>query len=178
MEQVLAKKAAERRRGSVLNTVRMFSDIVAKTEEELKRDPGSATYVEPKYDKNSEDYGRPPPGSKTERRGIKAGYHVCREVLFLMEKIDENAEGLAPHRYVSFGKLFYTYALYSDKLVGMLLRARKYGLVTFEGEMLYQGQDNQKLVVMMMSIEEIRERLKPTGDPKACITLVQGNADL
>lgn len=37
MEQVLVKKAAERRRGSVLNTVKMFSEIVAKTEEELKR---------------------------------------------------------------------------------------------------------------------------------------------
>ncbi|CAJ0942631.1 unnamed protein product, partial [Mesorhabditis belari] len=173
MEQILAKKAAQRHRGSVLNTVKMFSNIVAKTEEELKRDPGSSTYVEPKYDKNSSDYGRPPPGSKTERRGIKAGVHVCREVLFLMEKIDESAEGSPPHKYVAFGRLFYIYALYSDKLVGMLLRARKYGLVTFDGEMLYQGQDDSKLIVMMMPIEEIRERLKPSGDPKNCITLLQ-----
>jgi hypothetical protein len=34
------------------------------------------------------------------------------------------------------------YTRISDKVVGMLLRARKYGFVEFIGEMLYQGRDD------------------------------------
>lgn len=35
------------------------------------RNPFSETYGVPHFDKNAADYGRPPPGSKTEARGIK-----------------------------------------------------------------------------------------------------------
>nr|CDJ88296.1 Dsim\GD16590-PA [Haemonchus contortus] len=136
------------------------------------RNPYSDTYNVPHFDKNASDYGRPPPGSKTEARGIRAGVHVCREILFLCEIINENAEGEEPHKWIKFGKLFYVYAFYSDKLVGMLIRARKYGLVDFEGEMLYQKQDDEKIVTMMMPIAEIRTRMQASGDPKNCVVLV------
>lgn len=59
------------------------------------------------------------------------------------------------------------------QLVGMLIRARKYGLVDFEGEMLYQRQDDNKDVKMLMSMDEIRRRLRATGDPKNCVALVE-----
>lgn len=62
------------------------------------------------------DYGRPTPGSKTEARGIRAGIHVCREILFLCETINENAEGPPESRVIKFGKLFYVYSFYSDKV--------------------------------------------------------------
>ena len=34
----------------------------------------------------------------------------------------------------------------NDKLVGLLIRARKRDLVHFEGEMLYQNRDDEKFV--------------------------------
>jgi hypothetical protein len=58
------------------------------------------------------------------------------------------------------------------QVVGMLIRARKYGLVDFEGEMLYQRQDDQKIITLLYPLEEIRRRLKTTGDPKDCIKFV------
>jgi hypothetical protein len=58
------------------------------------------------------------------------------------------------------------------QVVGMLIRARKYGLVDFEGEMLYQRQDDQKIVTLLYPLDEIRRRLKTTGDPKDCIKFV------
>ncbi|KHJ85477.1 hypothetical protein OESDEN_14148 [Oesophagostomum dentatum] len=86
--------------------------------------------------------------------------------------INENAEGEDPHKWIKFGKLFYIYSFYSDKLVGMLIRARKYGLLDFEGEMLYQRQDDEKLITMNMSLAEIRQRMRPSGDPKDCVVIL------
>uniref|UniRef100_A0A0M3ICH0 Costars domain-containing protein n=1 Tax=Ascaris lumbricoides TaxID=6252 RepID=A0A0M3ICH0_ASCLU len=102
-----------------------------------------------------------------------AGVYISREVLFLCETIEANAVGEHPNRIIKFGPLFYTYAHYSDKLVGMLLRARKYKLVDFEGEMLYQGQDDDKVIRMLMPIEEIRKVVTSSGDPVNCIAIVK-----
>ncbi|PIO65535.1 hypothetical protein TELCIR_12788 [Teladorsagia circumcincta] len=101
---------------SARETIKRFNAVAAKADEELKKNPYSDSYQVPQYDKNSSDYGRPPPGSKTEARGIRAGVHVCREILFLCEIINENAEGEEPHKWIKFGKLFYVYAFYSDKV--------------------------------------------------------------
>ncbi|KAK0421004.1 hypothetical protein QR680_015018 [Steinernema hermaphroditum] len=157
---------------SAKNTIQKFNAIAAKTDETLKINPYSDNYEQPKWDKAANDYARPPPGSKTEKRGIRAGDYVTREILFLMEVINENAAGEHPNRSVKFGPLFYTYAHYSDKLVGMLLRARKYGLVAFDGEMLYQRQDDHKDIVMLKSLDEIKRTMRYTGDPVNCITFV------
>jgi hypothetical protein len=40
---------------------------------------------------------------------------------------------------ISFKQLFDVYTYISDKVVGMLLRCRKYKMVDFEGEMLFQA---------------------------------------
>jgi len=61
------------------------------------------------------------------------------------------------------------------QLVGMLLRARKYGLVEFEGEMLYQKQDDNKNVRLLKTSDEIREIIKYSGDPANCIEIKQTN---
>uniref|UniRef100_A0A7N8YBI8 Si:dkey-29b11.3 n=1 Tax=Mastacembelus armatus TaxID=205130 RepID=A0A7N8YBI8_9TELE len=50
---------------------------------------------------------------------------------------------------VEFGKLFERYVTISNKLVGILLRARKQGLVDFEGEMLWQGKDNHVVITLL-----------------------------
>uniref|UniRef100_A0A672MK88 Actin-binding Rho-activating protein-like n=1 Tax=Sinocyclocheilus grahami TaxID=75366 RepID=A0A672MK88_SINGR len=50
---------------------------------------------------------------------------------------------------VRFGMLFERYVTISNKLVGVLLRARKQGLVHFEGEMLWQGRDDGVLITLL-----------------------------
>uniref|UniRef100_A0A1I7W5K9 Costars domain-containing protein n=3 Tax=Loa loa TaxID=7209 RepID=A0A1I7W5K9_LOALO len=155
---------------SARDTIKMFNNIANETKEKLDKNPFSSTYIAPKYDTNAHDYGRPKHGSKTEARGIKAGDYVMREVLFLCEVINTHAEGEPPNRIIRFGPLFYIYAHYSDKLVGMLIRARKYKLVDFEGEMLYQRQDDDKIIRLLKPIEEIR-KLEPSGDPVNCISV-------
>ena len=60
---------------------------------------------------------------------------------------------------------------FKDKLVGMLLRARKYGLVHFDGEMLYQRQDDHKEIRLLKSLDEIRQIVAQSGDPANCISI-------
>ncbi|KAF2974314.1 hypothetical protein EK904_009874 [Melospiza melodia maxima] len=88
-------------------------------------------------------YGRPPEGSRTEQRGRDAHSHVGREVEELCSIIRRTGKvGEDGHVTVTFGQLFETYVTISNKVVGILLRARKHGLVHFEGEMLWQGKDD------------------------------------
>ena len=56
-----------------------------------------------------------------------------------------------------FGDLFKLYTRISDKVVGILLRARKYGLVGFQPEILFQGQDDDEPVILLKPMQEIYE---------------------
>lgn len=103
------------------------------------------------YDKADVRYGRPPEGSSTERRGIAAKEHVDGEILQLCDVIQtlgsRTDDGGGGGRFVvTFGRLFEAYTKISNKVVGILLRARRKGYVTFEGEMLYQGRDDRTVV--------------------------------
>ncbi|MFH4977525.1 hypothetical protein AB6A40_004234 [Gnathostoma spinigerum] len=160
-----------RRRSNAKNTIALFNKVAEMNSESLKKNPFSESYSIQHFDKSADDYGRPKKGSKTEARGIKAGNHVQQEVLFLMETINEYARGEPPNRIITFGEIFTIYSNYSNKLVGMLLRARKYHLVDFEGEMLYQRQDESKEIRMLLPITEIRQRMAPSGDPVNCISI-------
>jgi hypothetical protein len=42
----------------------------------------------------------------------------------------------------------------------MLLRARKHRLLDFEGEMLYQGRDDKKIITLLANHEHIQQALK------------------
>lgn len=64
---------------------------------------------------------------------------------------------------------------YYFQLVGMLIRARKYKLVDFEGEMLYQRQDDHKIIRLLKPIEEIRRIAVYSGDPVKCINVNNNN---
>ncbi|KAM9723655.1 actin-binding Rho-activating protein isoform 1-T3 [Menidia menidia] len=110
--------------------------------------------------RGQEDYGRPPLGSMTEQRGKDAHSHISREVQELCEVIrnigalrredDDDGDG-SDGKVISveFGKLFEHYVTISNKLVGILLRARKQRLVDFEGEMLWQGRDDQVVITLL-----------------------------
>ena len=49
-------------------------------------------------------------------------------------------------------------------MVGLLIRARKKELLSFEGEMLYQGRDDQEWIELTRSINSIREYFGRDGD--------------
>ncbi|XP_030754886.1 actin-binding Rho-activating protein-like isoform X1 [Sitophilus oryzae] len=120
-----------------------------------------ASLGKPKISK--EDYGKPPKGSLSEQRGFKATISVCREMLQLCEVINQFGEPLFaahekkndPRKVISFGNLFSIYTAISDKVVGMLIRARKYQLVEFEGECLFQRRDDHVPIILLKSYPEI-----------------------
>lgn len=47
----------------------------------------------------------------------------------------------------------------NDKLVGLLLRARKHKFIEFEGEVLFQRRDDDVPIFMLKSIKEIKAEL-------------------
>lgn len=100
--------------------------------------------------KGDRGYGRPKEGSKSAERGERAQKHVRREIDELCYIIsDLGAQGKDGKTIVTFGQLFDRYVTISDKVVGILMRARKHGLVDFPGEMLWQGQDDHVLITLL-----------------------------
>ncbi|XP_021544277.1 actin-binding Rho-activating protein [Neomonachus schauinslandi] len=100
--------------------------------------------------KGDEGYGRPKEGSKTAERAKQAEEHIYREIMDMCFII----RTMARHRgdgkiQVTFGDLFDRYVRISDKVVGILMRARKHGLVDFEGEMLWQGRDDHVVITLL-----------------------------
>ncbi|EDV34236.1 uncharacterized protein Dana_GF21072, isoform A [Drosophila ananassae] len=121
---------------------------------------GRASSPKPTFSKDQ--YGKPLAGSLTEMRGQKANIHVMKEMLELCQII--NSEGYdvkdePTMRVIPFGELFNIYNYISDKVVGILLRARKHKLVDFEGEMLYQRRDDDVPVFLLKPIKEIRAEM-------------------
>lgn len=117
----------------------------------------------PKPSFSKDEYGKPLAGSLTEMRGQKANIHVCKEMLELCQVI--NSEGFPDQenpdlRIIFFGDLFNIYNYISDKVVGLLLRARKHKLVDFEGEMLFQRRDDEVPIFLVKPIQEIRSILE------------------
>lgn len=116
-------------------------------------------YVQLKHD--DDKYGRPPEGSKTEYRGKQAGVHISNEVVELCNVIQELGTKQPDGTYaVTFGFLFETYTRISNKLVGMLMRARKQGLVHFKGEMLFQRRDDDVIIWLIKTPDDLMEDIE------------------
>ncbi|XP_067636923.1 mucin-1 [Eurosta solidaginis] len=116
----------------------------------------------PKPTFSKDEYGKPLAGSITEMRGQKANMHVLREMLELCQIIDSEGYDVKDDpkmRVIPFGELFNIYNYISDKVVGILLRARKHKLVEFEGEMLFQRRDDDVPIFLLKPIVEIRQEL-------------------
>ncbi|XP_057211149.1 actin binding Rho activating protein b isoform X1 [Triplophysa rosa] len=83
--------------------------------------------------KGEEGYGRPKEGSKTAERAKRAEAHIHREIddmcFVIRTMADLDPDG---RTRVTFGELFDRYVRISDKVVGILMRARKHGKVEFE----------------------------------------------
>ena len=105
---------------------------------------------------NDPNYGHPKAGSRTELRGKQAGIQVSNEVVELCRMINElGVQQPGGFVAVKFGVLFEAYVRISNKLVGMLLRARKQNLVEFEGEMLFQRRDDDVLIRLVQEPEAL-----------------------
>lgn len=106
--------------------------------------------------RNDKEYGRPVAGSKTETRGRFAGAHISQEVKQLCQIILQMGEEQPDGTFsVTFRRLFDRYTRISNKVVGMLLRARKQNLVHFEGEMLFQRRDDDVIITLLHMPEEL-----------------------
>ena len=111
--------------------------------------------------KTHTEYGRPIHGTDTEIRGRAARSLMSHEVDTLVYMIKEHGKKVGNQSIcITFGELFRLYVQISNKLVGALLRARKYGLVDFKGEMLFQRRDEGTLILLNLS------KVKEAGDFK------------
>ncbi|NXW87215.1 ABRA protein, partial [Alopecoenas beccarii] len=100
--------------------------------------------------KGDEGYGRPKEGTKTAERAKRAEAHIHREIRDMCFIIESMAKPRPDGKIqVTFGELFDRYVRISDKVVGILMRARKHGLVDFEGEMLWQGRDDNVIITLL-----------------------------
>nr|XP_025850807.1 actin-binding Rho-activating protein [Vulpes vulpes] len=100
--------------------------------------------------KGDEGYGRPKEGTRTAERAKRAEEHIYREIMDLCFIIRTMAHQRRDGKIqVTFGDLFDRYVRISDKVVGILMRARKHGLVDFEGEMLWQGRDDHVVITLL-----------------------------
>jgi hypothetical protein len=75
----------------------------------LLSNPYSDTYEQPQHEKTATDYARPPKGSKTEARGVRAGNYILNQVKYLCEIISKYGVGPDEHREIKFGYLFKLY---------------------------------------------------------------------
>ncbi|KAK6729471.1 hypothetical protein RB195_006487 [Necator americanus] len=140
-----------------------FRELEKEEIEGRKEDVYSKSYVPKKYSKFSAEYGTPKPGTLTEMRAKKASKHIAREMLYLCEVILEYGRFTKEGRMeITFGKLFSVYQFISDKVVGILLRARKHHMVDFDGEMLYQRRDEDVIITLLLSDEELKYAISET----------------
>ena len=58
---------------SLKDTIANFQTKIAENETKSNKNPFSDTWVKPTMKTTDPGYGRPPEGSKTEKRGIRAG---------------------------------------------------------------------------------------------------------
>ncbi|KAK1879991.1 Actin-binding Rho-activating protein [Dissostichus eleginoides] len=101
--------------------------------------------------KGEEGYGRPKEGTKTAERAKRAEQHIHGEISDMCYVIRTLADPDPDRKTrVTFGQLFDRYVRISDKVVGILMRARKLGKVAFEGERLWQGQDIGVVISLMV----------------------------
>ncbi|XP_075154762.1 uncharacterized protein LOC142228265 isoform X2 [Haematobia irritans] len=162
----------------------MFNQQVNQHKQSQLLNPFAQTdgRVSPKPTFSKDEYGKPLAGSLTEMRGQKANIHVLKEMLELCQIIDSegyNVKDEPGMRVIPFGELFNIYNYISDKVVGILLRARKHKLVEFEGEMLFQRRDDDVPIFLLKPISEIRretnekiENIKRCGSPAPQATSV------
>jgi len=110
-------------------------------------------------------YGKPVPGSASDKRGQEYQKAVTMEVMALCRFISMNGFRLKNgHTLMLFKDIFQLYQSISNKVVGILARARKNRLVHFEGETLFQGESDNTNVTLLRSAADIENHFKATKE--------------
>jgi len=140
--------------------ITMFQEKADSHKEKQKLNPFSGSFdavasAKQKLNKEDPNYGKPVEGSKTEKRGKHAAQLLANEIKMLCSFIKqygkEQEDGSVG---ITFGELFQLYKGISNKVVGLLIRARKHGLVKFEGEMLFQSRDDHVFITLIREPNE------------------------
>jgi len=153
------------------NNIRMFNSVgdkmsmwtkkVDSHKEKQALNPFSESFDKDKLrtqlaNKDDPNYGRPDSGSLSAMRAAmgeaKMRSDICDVCDVVFQQGEKLEDGLAA---IQFGPLFSIYDRINDKLVGLLIRARKRNLLTFEGEMLYQRKDDEKWIELTKNINTI-----------------------
>jgi len=107
--------------------------------------------------KNDPTYGRPEENSLSQMRARAGEARMRAEICDVCEAVfhhgQRSEDGTAA---IQFGSLFHMYNRINDKVVGLLIRARKKELLDFQGEMLYQRRDDEEWIVLTKNINTIR----------------------
>ncbi|CAF0802544.1 unnamed protein product [Rotaria sordida] len=92
--------------------------------------------------------GAPPSADKADlaHRGQEVREQVLEEMKQLCHIIQTNGQEQDGIVTIKFGDLFEIYTNISDKLVGVLRKARKQGYLAFKGEMLLQNRDEDVVI--------------------------------
>lgn len=93
---------------------------------------------------------------------MKANIQVYQEMIDLCAVIDQEGTPVEDEpelKEISFGELFQIYVHINDKVVGLLLRARKHELLTFEGEVLFQKFHDNVRIFLLRPYKEIKEMM-------------------
>merc|ERR1712012_143279 len=110
-------------------------------------------------------YGKPIPGSASDKRGQEYQRAVTMEVMGLCRIIFNHGFRLGNgHTLMLFREIFDLYQSISNKVVGILARARKNRLIHFEGETLFQGQSDAINVTLLRNIADIEQHYKTTKE--------------
>jgi hypothetical protein len=91
---------------------------------------------------------------------MKANIQVYQEMIELCAIIHTEGrpvDGEPDLREITFGELFSIYVHINDKVVGLLLRARKHELLTFEGEVLFQRFHDHVPIYLLRPYKRIKE---------------------
>ena len=114
---------------------------------------------------HDDTYGHPVAGSKTEYRGKQADIRIGSEIVELCRVIEDLGKKLPDNTYIiNFRELFQAYTRISNKLVGVLMRARKQNLIEFEGEMLFQRRDDHVQIRLIKKSTELEEDIQRKKD--------------
>lgn len=144
--------------GKAQQLATMFDEQAKVVAEAALNDPFSASFaggtLRPK--RGDRDYGTAKRGSLTEARAVQAQQWVEAEVAKLLVVIEQHGtrDAASGHTTISFGELFDVYASISDTLVGILMRGRKRGVLTFEADMLFQGVHDSVPITSVRAREE------------------------
>ena len=91
---------------------------------------------------------------------MKANIQVFQEMIELCAIIQQEGrrvKGEPELSEITFGELFQIYVHINDKVVGLLLRARKHELLTFEGECLFQKFHDHVPIFLLRPYKQIKE---------------------